>query len=151
MSNKYWTIEETEFIKNNINKYSYQDMTRYINRTIDAIKRYASICKFKKDRSLVRKYTINQKAFEKPNLINSYWSGILASDGCIDSYNDHKNWRLTLKFAEEDKNQVQKFCDFMNYDGPLYHKHVKPIIQGDKIYYPQDQFSVNINLYSIFF
>jgi len=61
----------------------------------------------------MRKYTLNQDVFEHPNVLNSYWAGFIAADGCV--YRDE----LIVALNNQDKNHLQQLADDMESNRPL--------------------------------
>ncbi len=61
------------------------------------------------------KHSHNETFFEIPNLINSYWAGFIAADGCI----QHNN-KVIIKLSKKDVNHLKKFKTDINFNGVLY-------------------------------
>jgi len=57
---------------------------------------------------------LNENFFKNPTIINSYWAGFIAADGCIHFNKDRKYYSLTLGLAEKDKNHILKFKKAIN-------------------------------------
>ncbi len=54
---------------------------------------------------------MNKNFFDKPNLLNSYWAGFIAADGCIiESRN-----QLTIKLSVKDYDHLCRFCYDIEY------------------------------------
>lgn len=66
----------------------------------------------------MRKHTFNTNFFSKPNLLNSYWAGFIAADGCIyiDPYN---RCSLEIHLQKKDEKHLKKFIKDINYSGNL--------------------------------
>jgi len=63
------------------------------------------------------KYTHDKNFFAVPNLINSYWAGFIAADGCVDDTS-----HLAINLKKDDMQHLEKMMNAISYDGVLYHK-----------------------------
>lgn len=73
------------------------------------------------------KYTHDKHFFETPNLLNSYWAGFIAADGCI----SERRGILTISLKNADRGHLVKFCEAIQYDGIIYYEDDR---LGDKIF-----------------
>jgi hypothetical protein len=48
----------------------------------------------------------DENFFSVPNILNSYWAGFIAADGCIRGYHDHY---LSLGLSKKDISHLEKF------------------------------------------
>jgi hypothetical protein len=80
------------------------------------------------------KLKCNEKFFEVPDLLNSYWAGFLAADGCV-----YKLSRLNLTLCGKDMVHLEKFKEDLNFEGRICKYNTK--CKG-KIY---SACSININ------
>ena len=77
-----------------------------------------------------RQYNVNDNFFEIPDIINSYWSGFIAADGCI--LQGRKQNKLSIGLSSKDKQHLQIFKDIINFTGPILETSIK---RDDKIFY----------------
>jgi hypothetical protein len=59
-------------------------------------------------------YTLNKNYFNKPNLKNSYWAGLLAADGCI-----QRKDSVAIVLHKNDEHHLKTFAEYVNYNGPI--------------------------------
>ena len=65
-----------------------------------------------------KKYYVNENAFSGDiNEEKAYWIGFLAADGCVG-----KDKRLQLKLKKGDCNHIEKFKNFLEYNGIIEHR-----------------------------
>lgn len=83
---------------------------------------------------------INSNFFEKVNLLNSYWAGLFAADGCI--YERGNSKRFSLTFKESDKILLERLkkdlqykgnITYFKYDNPNYEARVSLCFTNNKI------------------
>lgn len=132
--------EEIVFIKDNFPKLSLLEIS-------DRLKRSRSVISKKiLELNLRQKHIKNGRPnknnyltnfFENPNLLNSYYAGLIAADGNV-RYDEKKYiYRLQLGFHEKDINHLLKFKEDVKFDGPLYYRREKKIysleLKGKKI------------------
>jgi hypothetical protein len=60
------------------------------------------------------KYSKNENFFTEPSVLNSYWAGFIAADGCIS-----KN-RLTIGLSSKDSIILERFKIDIGYNGKIY-------------------------------
>lgn len=61
-------------------------------------------------------YKINDDFFETPNLLNCYYAGFFAADGCV-----QQGQRIcTVALSSKDKEWLSDFAKHLDYEGPLY-------------------------------
>lgn len=61
----------------------------------------------------------NHNFFSKPNLLNSYWAGFIAADGCIYIPKDNSQRLLQIRLAKLDRKHLEKFSEQLNFLGEL--------------------------------
>jgi len=91
-----------------LRKYEHKGKIRYV---------YPSCYKRKTERKV--DYLFDEDAFEVLTLIVRYWLGFLYADGCICGYD------IQLKLAIIDREHVEAFAYFLNYDGPILEERKK--------------------------
>ncbi len=65
-----------------------------------------------------RKYLVNDYFFTHPNILNSYWAGFIAADGCV-YHREHCQSTLTIKLSSKDYDQLEYFINDINYTGNI--------------------------------
>jgi len=65
-----------------------------------------------------RKYKVNDDFFESPNLVNSYYAGFIAADGCISITKSGAKY-LSFGLSIKDKIFLEKFKKEIDYEGPI--------------------------------
>jgi hypothetical protein len=116
-----WTEEEINILKEQYGKIKNKNIN--INRSKSSILGMAHTLKLKGNKRLSKKdYTLNHSFFKTPNLLNSYYAGLIASDGCL---SDSKNSRC-INLDMCDKHIVEQFKNDIEYTGPFTtHTHIK--------------------------
>ncbi len=64
-----------------------------------------------------KKHTYNEEFFKEPNVINSYWAGFIAADGCISDTGHSINLKVSLKST--DIEILEKLAKDIEYSGPI--------------------------------
>jgi DNA-binding Lrp family transcriptional regulator len=117
-----WTKKEDIFLKKHIGKITYEDIAeklkkskRTISYRVDklGIKGINLSSKFR----FKKKYSVNDNFFSKVNLINSYYAGLIASDGCV------RGNTISLTQSESRLYVIKRFVKDINYNGKIYKSH----------------------------
>jgi hypothetical protein len=111
-TNKFWTEEEDAFLVENYNKCDVNSIFPY--RTKSSIRSRANklgICDSR------NKYSVNESFFESPNILNSYYAGLIASDGHIIK---NKIGQKSLNITSIDKHILESFINDIKYSGQIY-------------------------------
>ncbi len=111
-----WTKEQVNLMIHNRDK-TINDLCVLTKHNYNAVRH--------KMKRLNLKYTARQKrkskyvkdscCFSDPCLINSYWAGFIAADGCINKDNS-----LCIALSSVDREQLEKFRNFIKFNGPIY-------------------------------
>lgn len=110
---RFWTPEEKELVLLNYGKLTYRQMEELLpGRTWTAIRHQARLSKLTGNSNLGRKYSVNKQFFHIPNLLNSYWAGFIAADGCI-----RDTGRLAIALANLDAIHLEKLVADISYTG----------------------------------
>jgi hypothetical protein len=122
MSYKLWTTEEDNILKREVNGgRSYQSIAdEFIpHRSADSLRirsrRYLNLDNYNYAAKASRIYSYNDKFWETPNLLNSYWAGFLAADGNIAIKGGDQ--RLAVVLSAVDKLHLLKFKNDIDYNG----------------------------------
>ena len=124
---KKWTKQEDSLLTRYYLRKRTRDVVQlFKNRSHHAVRSRAYHLKLSNKKSIDnRKYDINDIFFNIPNVINSYWAGFLAADGCI---NYHSN-RIEVDLQHNDKPHLQKLQKALDYTG-----HIHSRIINNKLY-----------------
>ena len=93
-----------------------------------------------------RKYTLNQKSFNKITPQAAYWAGMLMADGCISSGGKrHPEVNIiSIELQKRDKQHIQKFLNFIKSNAVIRDRVRKDPIMGIKAKAPREESSVSI-------
>ncbi len=110
-----WKSREINILKKYYGKELVVDIqVKYLkHRTIRAIIHKAYEIGLKSDRKI---YTCNQNFFSEPNIVNSYWAGFIAADGCIYKKRNTNDLRLSIGLQLSDYQHLQKILKCMQSD-----------------------------------
>lgn len=134
---KYWTEEEKVKLKE-IYPFTYSSELKEIFKTSrSAIFRQAKKLNLKSNLQSTGslKYSFDENFFSYPNILNSYWAGFIAADGCIHRVRQNKK-HLSIQLHEKDIQHLEKFRNQIKYTGTLLKYQTKTTP------------TVKINLYS---
>ena len=112
-----WTEEEDDILREYYSNTTVKEIMRMLpSRTDNSIKLRARKLGLWQDESLpYRKYSYNYDFFSVPNTTNSYYAGLIASDGSV-STTTHV---LRISLKENDSYILQQFINDINYTGEL--------------------------------
>lgn len=115
MANQYtdpWRKKEIEFVQANINKLTYEEMGKYINRTPASIQSKVRFFPFKQK---IKKYKVNQNFFKRWSPTMAYILGFIAADGSLVR---HGNAHV-LHLANNDKNIIKQIKIALQSEGKI--------------------------------
>src|SRR5438552_3681137 len=113
-----WTAKEVEYLQANFNKFSIEEMSRQLDRSIVSVRGKAKHIKLERLSAIATK-NINQNYFTViDKTIKAYIIGLLASDGNISS-----EGQLRFILSAKDKTLVQQIRDEI---APLHKIHDFP-------------------------
>ncbi len=113
---KFWTIEEGNRLKELVGKnLSFDEIGRTIGRSTSSCQNYSHKMGLKNNYRY-RKYSYDENFWKIPNLINSYWAGIAAADGCILYKNRHA---FSLSLCKSDIVCLEKFKKDCGFTGKI--------------------------------
>lgn len=126
---KVWNKNEDKQLKALYLKQNTNEVAKVIGRSVSACKNRAFYLGLTKLRAK-RKYSVQMDFFKQPNLLNSYWAGFIAADGCIRDKLHH----ITLRLCLSDIAHMERFRKDVGYNGPI--KTGQKTLEGyDKIYH----------------
>lgn len=113
-----WTLQELNFLKENIHKLTYKQMADFINRSPTAIQSKIRYLPFQQK---VKKHPVNSIFFKKwtPNM--AYVLGFIAADGNI----CHSGRVHAIQIACDDEDVIVKIKKVLSYQDPIYRKFRK--------------------------
>jgi LAGLIDADG-like domain len=112
-----WSDQEKEVIKENYGKLTYKQISLILpERNWMQVRNQARTLSLTGHSNLGRKYSTNKGFFSTPGLLNSYWAGFIAADGCI-----IKN-KLCIGLARLDTQHVQRFVEDVSYTGKISYR-----------------------------
>jgi hypothetical protein len=115
-----WTTEEDIAFENIYGKISCEEICKrnlLPGRTQSALHNRANRLGLKNGNRKVL-YSFNEKFWDVPNPINSYWSGELSADGCLQN-NCRSIFVLSLQISINDLGHLKKFKNDIEYTGPI--------------------------------
>lgn len=110
-----WTDKEIDILKKYYGKIPLLDIQqKYLsNHTLEALKTYArriGVADTKK------RYTCNQNFFSEPDIVNSYWAGFIAADGCV----MRRDNNLNIGIHHRDYLHLEKFINVVKFNGYIH-------------------------------
>lgn len=134
---KRWSEDEKKIVLGNYGKLSYEQISLLLpNRNWFQVRNQANYLGLTNKSNLGRKYSTNKNFFTYPNLLNCYWAGFIAADGCV------RRNKLSIGLAHLDANHLEQFVKDISFTGKIYYyeKAIKLEISCDN--YVQDLFNI---------
>lgn len=106
-----------------IQKYTYERLNlnilaKYFNTERNTIARYLN--KYNIHRHNHSRYSFNEYFFDCPNILNSYWGGFIAADGCIANKKGKNGSNyLSIGLCNNDRNQLERLKEDIRFNGPI--------------------------------
>lgn len=108
-----WTKEEDQFLIDNYQNINTTEIAKRLNRSKPAVSNRIKRLSFdgkrkpgeRGDRS---KYSFDKNFFQIPNIINSYYAGYIAADGCLYTSKDNKRY-LKFLITKKDIELLENF------------------------------------------
>lgn len=88
-----------------------------------------------------RIYNVNDNFFETPDILNCYWSGFIAADGCI-LETKYKQNKLSIGLSTKDFNHLNTFKNDIDFDGPIKNYCVKKIYNNEEKTFPSSSLAI---------
>lgn len=108
-----WTSNEIEFLKDNIGKLTYKQMSKLlINRSSASIQSKIRYLPFQQK---IKKHPVNSHFFKSWSPRMAYVLGFIGADGNI----CHSGRAHTLHIACDDKDIIETIKNIMEYEGPI--------------------------------
>ena len=116
---KLWTKDEDIFLKNNAGILTHAGIAKRLKRTKYSVDHRVIQLGLKKTilstKTQFKKiYSVNEDFFDKINILNSYYAGLIASDGYIGG-----NF-VSFTQSESRLYAVERFVNYVDYDGKIY-------------------------------
>lgn len=120
--NKYTHIKEQKIINLFLEGASPTEIAKLFNTYNTTIRRILLRNKFKLKTPSEAQTTVKNNPFEDLNSREvQYWLGMLISDGNLsDPIKSNSKYTIDLSLSEKDKNHLQKYIKFLNYDINLH-------------------------------
>lgn len=111
-----WTEAENAIIRDHYPKLGYEKLRVMLpRRTGKSIACQAANLGIKVQNDYVRRLSLGDLDFFCfPNVLNSYWAGFIAADGCITDGN-----KIQIALAALDKSHLERFCSDIGYPRSL--------------------------------
>jgi len=120
-TNSPWIQFDLDYLKDNYEKLSLNEISKYLNRTECAISR--KVCELKLNSYPVHNY--DRDFFSKKNIVTSYIAGLFAADGCIvRSHGEIKGICIGLKQEESEFKLLNEIKSIIGYEGKIYKKDI---------------------------
>lgn len=117
-----WTSEEDNIVRNGYGKYTCEQMVVFLpGRSKEAIEQRSRLLGIP-DKRRIRKYQIDMGFFKEPGVLNSYWAGFIAADGCLTK----KKHSVSIVLQQRDGYLLEEFAVDCGFGGK-----VKYWITGD--------------------
>lgn len=115
-----WTIVEENVLRDLYRDTKISDLLTFLpGRTYNAINRKVQTLNLRADATKhKRRNNVRDDFFHIPNLINSYWAGFIAADGCI--HKDKYSQWLEISIHKNDRKHLESFCSDIGYTGNIF-------------------------------
>lgn len=101
--------DESEFYLRNKKFHLFQSMCKKCSNKTCCARQKQKVAHLNRRKGGQRKYTLDETVFDHMNEVSAYWLGFLYADG----YNSETKMSISLSLAEQDKNHVEKFKNFL--------------------------------------
>lgn len=111
-----WTTEEDDLLKRFYSIKTNKELNKILNRSLDGIQGRAKNLGLKKEigGGFTRSTSVNYSFFKDPNVLNAYWAGFIAADGCV-----LDNGSVSISLSTKDTNHLMRFMEDCSYTGRL--------------------------------
>lgn len=123
---KKWHLWQDDILRLSYGKLPREEiMSRLPGFSYNSIKNRAAVLDLQGNRPLVlsdarrgkgKKYQLNETFFDEVGLLQSYWAGFIAADGCV----SYKRNRLAIRLHVKDAEHLEKFREAVGYTGPTH-------------------------------
>ena len=116
-----WTQKEDEILKEWIGKISVDEIVKrdlLPGRTTSSVHSHCSVAGIKNSYK-PKLYIYDEDFWAKPNLINSYFAGFTAADGCLYVRPNSISRSYLVCLSVEDIGHLQKLKELTKYTGPI--------------------------------
>ncbi len=125
----FWTKEKDNFLQKYYGKLTNKQLTRAFLKVFDEKKDFKLLCQniqFRAQKLGIKSnpfHTANNNFFSEPNILNSYYAGLIASDGCIDDNRTSK--ALKIELHDLDGCILEKFKKDTEFTGNVNRKNTR--------------------------
>lgn len=117
-----WTEDQDEVLRQH-----YRSMT--VEQLLDLLPERSGYSIYNRARNLGLQqqyiYSADQNFFEKPNVLNSYWAGFLAADGCITG-----KQTVCIDLSPVDRDHIEKFVADTKFTGHIREAEYPGMLYG---------------------
>ncbi|BAS59852.1 hypothetical protein NIES2135_21090 [Leptolyngbya boryana NIES-2135] len=115
----YWTEQEDQILRDNFPHKTATQIKRMLSgRTLAAIQK--RICEIGvSGERWACKHSANRQFFAQPNILNSYWAGLIAADGCVTDRDDCSTKVLMISLTESDGYLLEQFAKDVEFTGDV--------------------------------
>jgi hypothetical protein len=112
-----WVKEEDDIIRNLYETHTLKELTVLLpNRSKKSLIHRKKILGLDFDkRELNRTYSVNMDFFSEPNVLNSYWAGFIAADGCLTK----KKHLFSIGLQARDGYHLEQLVKDVGYSGTV--------------------------------
>jgi hypothetical protein len=129
---KPWTLEEDKLLIDNYNSIMSEELLSiFPDRSYSSVNHRATRLKLTNPNNRICQWIpYNVNFFDEPNLLNCYWGGFLAADGCVSSTSD----KISISLHQKDSLHLDRFCkDVSSTKKARFYEHFDK--RHKKIYY----------------
>jgi len=108
-----WQDWEVEFIRRFYGESTYSHLGWCLDRTWTSVRNKANSLGLTGNANLGKRYSTDLEFFRTPNVLNSYWAGFIAADGCVSGN------RLSIGLNLKDRAHLEKFVFDCGFTGPV--------------------------------
>jgi len=83
------------------------------------IREIYTICRSCNANKVRKHYNKDDNFFHIPNLLNSYWAGFIAADGCVEEAKKNNAERISFGLIHTDAKHLEQFVKDASYDGSV--------------------------------
>jgi hypothetical protein len=116
-----WAEEEDQLLIEYYEEDVNHVLTLLPKRTKKAIHHRWRLLKPDHDKRTQRTHNVNMNFFSEPSLLNSYWAGFIAADGCL----TEKKHLLSIGLQSRDGYHLEQFAKDCGFEGKVVYSTIK--------------------------
>lgn len=115
----YWTEAEDQILIDNFPQLTAKEITKLLpGRTKAAVQKRIGEIGISLERWAC-KHSANQQFFAEPNILNCYWAGFIAADGCVSEHQNCSTKTLSISIIESDGYLLERFLVDTEFTGEV--------------------------------